>query len=75
MNENETQEVANEVVVFDPPINVSESVIVGGMVVTLAEIMPQDDSSQIVAAIFGDGRVIGVPVAGDAKESLILALS
>jgi hypothetical protein len=36
MNENDIQPVANEVITFDPPINVNPNVIAGGMVVSTA---------------------------------------
>ena len=75
MNENEIQPVANEVITFDPPINVNPNVIAGGMVVSTAEVIPQDDPSQVVASIYGDGRVIGVPFIDSNENSIRVALS
>ena len=75
MNDNEIQPVANEVITFDPPINVNPNVIAGGMVVSTAEVIPQDDPSQVVASIYGDGRVIGVPVIDSKENSIRVALS
>ncbi len=75
MNENEIQPVANEVITFDPPINVNPNVIAGGMVVSTAEVIPQDDPAQVVASIYGDGRVIGVPFIDSNENSIRVALS
>jgi hypothetical protein len=75
MNENEIQPVANEVITFDPPINVNPNVIAGNMVVSTAEVIPQDDPAQVVAAIYGDGRVIGVPFIDSNENSIRVALS
>ena len=75
MKENEIQTVANEVITFDPPIKVNPNVIVGGMVVSTAEVIPQDDPSQVVASIYGDGRVIGVPFIDSNENSIRVALS
>jgi hypothetical protein len=75
MNENEIQPVANEVITFDPPINVNPNVIAGDMVVSTAEVIPQDDPAQVVAAIYGDGRVIGVPFIDSNENSIRVALS
>lgn len=63
-----------ETVTFAPPIQVSESVVQGGMVVTTADIIEQPDPTQIVAAIYGDGRVVGVPFVNDPETSLRAAL-
>lgn len=65
----------DNLITFDPPIAVNPNVISGDMVVTTAEVIPQNDTTQVVACIFGDGRVIGVPFIDDAKNSLIVALS
>jgi len=65
----------DNLITFDPPIAVNPNVIPGDMVVMTAEIIPQDDSTQVIASIFGDGRVIGVPFINDPKNSLIVALS
>jgi hypothetical protein len=75
MNENEIQPVANEVITFDPPINVDPNVIAGGMVVSTAEIIPQDDPAQVVASIYGDGRVVGVLFIDSNENSIRVALS
>jgi hypothetical protein len=75
MNENEIQPIANEVITFDPPINVNPNVIVGDMVVSTAEVIPQDDPAQVVASIYGDGRVIGVPFIDSNENSIKVALS
>jgi len=75
MNENEIQPVANEVITFDPPINVNPNVIASGMVVTTAEVIPQDDPTYVVASIYGDGRVIGVPFIDSNENSIRVALS
>jgi hypothetical protein len=75
MNENDIQPVANEVITFDPPINVNPNVIAGDMVVSSAEVIPQDDPAQVVASIYGDGRVIGVPFIDSNENSIRVALS
>jgi hypothetical protein len=75
MNENEIQPIANEVITFDPPINVNPNVIAGGMVVSTADVIPQDDPTQVVASIYGDGRVIGVPFIDSNENSIRVALS
>lgn len=75
MNENEIQPVAHEVITFDPPIKVNPSIISGDMVVSTAEIIPQDDPTQVVAAIYGDGRIIGVPFIDSNENSIRVALS
>lgn len=73
--ENDTTAPLVETITFDPPIDVNPDVISGNMVVTTAEIIPQDDATQVVASIFGDGRVIGVPFVDSNEESIRLALS
>jgi hypothetical protein len=75
MNENEIQPVANEVTTFEPPIKVNPNVIVGDMVVSTAEVIPQDDPTQVVASIYGDGRVIGVPFIDSNENSIRVSLS
>ena len=65
----------DNLITFDPPISVNPNVITGDMVVTTAEVIPQDDPTQVIASIFGDGRVIGVPFINDPKNSLIVALT
>lgn len=64
-----------ETITFDPPIQVNPNVIAGGMVVSTADIIPQDDPTQVVAAIYGDGRVIGVPFVESNEQSIRQALS
>jgi hypothetical protein len=75
MNENDIQPVANEVIKFDPPIKVNPNIIVGDMVVSAAEVIPQDDPTQVVASIYGDGRVVGVPFIDSNENSIRVALS
>ena len=67
-------EIIIETITLDPPIQVSESVVQGGMVVDTADIIEQPDPTQLVAAIYGDGRVIGVPSINDPETSLRSAL-
>ena len=64
-----------ENITFDPPIQVNPNVIAGDMVVSTADIIPQDDLAQVVASIYGDGRVIGVPFIDSNENSLRVALS
>lgn len=64
-----------ETITFNPQIDVSENVIAGNMVVITADVIRQDDPTQVVAAIYGDGRVIGVPFVNDNETSLRSALS
>jgi hypothetical protein len=64
-----------ETITFDPPINVNPNVIAGDMVVSTAEVIPQDDPSQVVASIYGDSRVIGVPFVDSNENSIRVALS
>jgi hypothetical protein len=64
----------DNLITFDPPIAVNPNVILGDMVVTTAEVIPQDDPAQVVASIFGDGRVISVPFITDASTSIASAL-
>jgi len=64
-----------EIVTFDPPIQVNPNVIAGDMVVKTAEIVQQADASQVVAVIYGDGRVIGVPFVDSNENSIRVALS
>lgn len=64
-----------ETITFEPPIQVNSNVIVGDMVVSTAEVIPQDNLTQVVAAIYGDGRVIGVPFVDSNENSLRVALS
>ena len=64
-----------ETITFDPPIQVNPDIIVGDMVVTTADVIPQDDPTQVVASIYGDGRVIGVPFVESNENSIRIALS
>lgn len=64
-----------ETITFDPPIQVNPNMIAGDMIVTTADIVPQDDPTQVVTAIYGDGRVIGVPFDTDMETSIRKALS
>lgn len=64
-----------ETITFDPPIQVNPNVIAGGMVVSTADIIPQDDPTQVVAAIYGDGRVIGAPFVESNENSIRVGLS
>lgn len=71
----ESDQVISETITFDPPIDVNEDIIAGHMVVLTADVIQQDDPNQVVAAIYGDGRVIGVPFQNDNETSLRAALS
>ena len=64
-----------ETITFEPPIQVNPDIIAGGMVVSTADVIPQDDPTQVVASIYGDGRVIGVPFVDSAENSIRIALS
>ena len=64
-----------ETITFEPPIQVNPNVIAGDMVVSTADVIPQDDPTQVVASIYGDGRVIGVPFVDSNENSLRVALS
>jgi len=59
-----------ETITFDPPISVSDEILGGSPVVSSADIIPQDDPSQVVAQIYEDGRVIGVPFITDNETSI-----
>ena len=63
-----------ETITFDPPIQVNPNVIAGDIIVSTADIIPQDDPTQVVASIYGDGRVIGVPFVESNEESIRQAL-
>jgi len=73
--ENEIATPPVETITFDPPILVNPNIIAGDMVVTTADVVPQDDPTQVVAIIYGDARCIGVPFVTDAETSLRQALS
>ena len=64
-----------ETITFDPPIQANPNVIAGDMVVSTADIILQDDPTQVVAAIYGDSRVIGVPFIDSNENSIRAALS
>lgn len=64
-----------ETITFDPPIQVNPNMIAGDMIVSTADIVPQDDPTQVVASIYGDGRVIGVPFVDSNENSIRVALS
>ena len=64
-----------ETITFDPPIQVNPNIIASDMVVNTADVVPQDDLTQVVAIIYGDARCIGVPFVTDAETSLRQALS
>jgi len=64
-----------ETITFDPPIQVNPNVIANGMIVRTAEVIPQDDKDYVVTAIYGDGRVIGVPFIDSNENSIRVALS
>lgn len=73
--ENEIATPPVETITFDPPIQVNPNIIAGDMVVNTADVIPQDDPTQVVAAIYGDSRVIGVPFVDSNEESIRVALS
>jgi hypothetical protein len=64
-----------ETITFEPPIQVNPNVIAGDMVASTADVIPQDDPTQVVASIYGDGRVIGVPFIDSNENSIRVALS
>ena len=64
-----------ETITFDPPIQANPNVIAGDMVVSTADIILQDDPTQVVAAIYGDSRVIGMPFIDSNENSIRAALS
>lgn len=64
-----------ETITFDPSIQVNPNVIAGGMVVSSADVIPQNDPTQVVASIYGDSRVIGVPFVDSNENSIRVALS
>lgn len=64
-----------ETITFDPPIQVNPNMIAGDMIVSTADIVPQDDPTQVVASIYGDGRVIAVPFIDSNENSIRVALS
>ena len=64
-----------ETIIFDPPIKVSEDKIVGGTIVTSAEIEPPDGSGMVIARIFPIGFVMGFPFVDSNENSIRVALS
>ena len=64
-----------ETIIFDPPIKVSEDKIVGGTVVTSAEIEPPDASGMVIARILPIGFVMGFPFVDSNENSIRVALS
>ena len=64
-----------ETIIFDPPIKVSEDKIVGGTVVTSAEIEPPDASGMVIARILPIGYVMGFPFVDSHENSIRVALS
>jgi len=64
-----------ETIIFDPPINVLEDKIVGGTVVTSAEIQPPDGSGMVIARILPIGYVMGFPFVESNEQSIRQALS
>jgi hypothetical protein len=64
-----------EIITFDPPIKVSEDKIVGGTVVTSAEIEPPDASGMVIARILPIGYVMGFPFVDSNENSIRVALS
>ena len=64
-----------ETIIFDPPIKVSEDKIVGGTVVTSAEINPPDASGMVIARILPIGYVMGFPFVDSNENSIRVALS
>lgn len=75
--ENEIATPPVETITFDPPIQVNQNYICNppNMVVTTADIVPQDDPNYVVAIICGDGRCIGVPFVDSNENSIRVALS
>lgn len=64
-----------ETITFDPPIQVNPNMIAGDMIVSTADVIQQDDKNYVVTAIYGDGRVIGVPFVDSNENSIRVALS
>jgi hypothetical protein len=64
-----------EIITFDPPIKVSEDKIVGGTVVTSAEIEPPDASGMVIARILPIGYVMGFPFVDSNENSIRVGLS
>ena len=64
-----------ETIIFDPPIKVSEDKIVGGTIVTSAEINPPDGSGMVIARILPIGFVMGFPFVDSNENSIRVALS
>lgn len=64
-----------ETIIFDPPIKVLEDKIVGGTVVTSAEIQPPDGSGMVIARILPIGCVMGFPFVDSNENSIRVGLS
>jgi hypothetical protein len=64
-----------EIITFDPPIKVSEDKIVGGTVVTSAEIEPPDASGMVIARILPIGYVMGFPFVDSNENSIRVGLN
>lgn len=64
-----------EIIIFDPPIKVLEDKIVGGTIVTSAEIQPPDGSGMVIARILPIGYVMGFPFVDSNEQSIRQALS
>jgi len=64
-----------ETIIFDPPIKVLEDKIVGGTVVTSAEIQPTDGSGMVIARILPIGYVMGFPFVESNENSIRVGLS
>lgn len=64
-----------ETIIFDPPIKVLEDKIVGGTVVTSAEIQPPDGSGMVIARILPIGYVMGFPFVDSNENSIRVGLS
>jgi|688.fasta_scaffold00954_44 hypothetical protein len=64
-----------ETIIFDPPIKVSEDKIVGGTVVTSAEINPPDGSGMVIARILPIGYVMGFPFVDSNENSIRVGLN
>ena len=64
-----------ETITFDPPVEVNPDIIAGGMIVSTADVIQQDDKNYVVTAIYGDGRVIAVPFVDSNENSIRVALS
>jgi hypothetical protein len=64
-----------ETIIFDPPIDVPADKIVGGTVVTSAEIEPPDGSGMVIARILPIDYVMGFPFIDSNENSIRVALT